>query len=884
MISSDSPSINDGYDAWFTSLTGFPPHPWQSEVASESRCIDRLLRIPTGFGKTAGTVLSWVWHRAMQNDERWPLRIVFCLPMRVLVEQTEIAIRGWLERAGLINTVGLHVLMGGVEAQPWALDPERPAILVGTQDMLLSRALNRGYGAARGRWPMEYGLLNVDTLWVMDEVQIMGVGLATSVQLAAFRNAEQRAGRMPRATACWWMSATLQPRWLETVDFEAEARVLAGDLVSIPAALRVGGLWEVSKSVDHEPSVATPDEVAQLAAARHQVGALSLVVVNTVRRAIEVREALARRYAPKGKRPAGDAPELCLVHSRFRGAERARWAKEFLSREAQRGTAGRIIIATQVIEAGVDISAQLLITDLAPWPSLVQRFGRVARYVGETGTIVVVGPPPADDKAALPYNAANLAASAAAIARLRQQGLDGAPRGLEAFEDHLRADHPEILAGLYPYEPGQVFRRTDLDELFDTTPDLSGSDLDISVFIRAGEERDVSVFWRTVDEDRIPGRALAPRREELCPVPVHELREWFKKFKNPDDRPLVLDYIDGVWQRRSPERIVPGMTVLVASRLGGYDLSLGWSPNSAQANAVVAPVVAQDLFTQTAEVEDSDDLSIAPWKSIASHGREARDLVRTIAGELGLSADLVACLELAARWHDAGKAHDVFQRAIRDAARVADGMLDRRDLAKAPDNAWVRPSPYPDRPGFRHELVSTLMLFEVLRRTQADHPALLGGAFEVLAAIGMKADAVAPEDVIAPAHPLARELVALTTEEFDLVAWLVCTHHGKVRTSWSSTVLDQDKGHGGIHGVTDGDHIAALALVTTTDEVANLPRTELSLGLAALGIGTRYGRSWTERASLLAERVGCFQLAWLEAILRTADVRSSMLSTKDPLL
>jgi hypothetical protein len=53
--------------------------------------------------------------------------------------------------------------------------------------MLLSRALNRGYGMSRYRWPMHFGLLNNDCLWVFDEIQLMGSGLATPAQLEAFR-------------------------------------------------------------------------------------------------------------------------------------------------------------------------------------------------------------------------------------------------------------------------------------------------------------------------------------------------------------------------------------------------------------------------------------------------------------------------------------------------------------------------------------------------------------------------------------------------------------------------------------------------------------------------------------------------------------------------
>ena len=75
--------------------------------------------------------------------------------------------------------------MGGEEPDDWDRHPEADVILVGTQDLPLSRALNRGYAMSRYRWPLEFGLLNNDCLWVFDEVQLMGDALATSTQLQA---------------------------------------------------------------------------------------------------------------------------------------------------------------------------------------------------------------------------------------------------------------------------------------------------------------------------------------------------------------------------------------------------------------------------------------------------------------------------------------------------------------------------------------------------------------------------------------------------------------------------------------------------------------------------------------------------------------------------
>ena len=70
--------------------------------------------------------------------------------MRTLVEQTTQNVERWLKNISQ-QQIGVHVRMGGEEKTEWDLYPEREAILIGTQDMLLSRALNRGSGPIAAR-------------------------------------------------------------------------------------------------------------------------------------------------------------------------------------------------------------------------------------------------------------------------------------------------------------------------------------------------------------------------------------------------------------------------------------------------------------------------------------------------------------------------------------------------------------------------------------------------------------------------------------------------------------------------------------------------------------------------------------------------------------
>ena len=206
---------------------GRDPYGYQSRLAEQG--LPDVLTVPTGAGKTLAAVLPWLYRRVSHPDPavraatpRW---LVFVLPQRTLVEQTVTVIEGWL--ANLELDVPVHLLMGGEDpsSREWQARPARERIFVGTQDMVLSRLLMRGFAEFRSSWPMSFGLLHAGVQFVFDEVQLMGPGLPTSLQLQGLREA------LGTATPChsMWMSATLEPTELSSVDFRRELSVVELD-------------------------------------------------------------------------------------------------------------------------------------------------------------------------------------------------------------------------------------------------------------------------------------------------------------------------------------------------------------------------------------------------------------------------------------------------------------------------------------------------------------------------------------------------------------------------------------------------------------------------------------------------------------------------------
>lgn len=105
----------ENYESWFRIATGHEaPRKWQAELASDAAVRNRLIRIPTGMGKTLGVLLAWAYHRLQRNNKQWPTRLVWFSAIRTLIEQAANKTRKLLINAGIVKSVDVNLQMYGI--------------------------------------------------------------------------------------------------------------------------------------------------------------------------------------------------------------------------------------------------------------------------------------------------------------------------------------------------------------------------------------------------------------------------------------------------------------------------------------------------------------------------------------------------------------------------------------------------------------------------------------------------------------------------------------------------------------------------------------------------------------------------------------------------
>jgi CRISPR-associated endonuclease/helicase Cas3 len=837
----------------FSALTGaMEPFPWQEDLFARlvggeiPSCCD----IPTGLGKTS--VIA-IWLIALSKlPVQMPRRLVYIVNRRTVVDQTTTEVeklRRNLEAAGLKESLGslcalqadsplaISTLRGQfADNREWSADPCRPAVIVGTVDMMGSRLLFGGYGIGFKTRPLHAGFLGQDTFIVHDEAHLEP---AFQDLLTALEREQQHC---PDARRVRVMELSATPR-----SAGKPFRITKADEDHPVVKQRLGAAKKLALHPANDPAKILA-KIIELAGRHKSSQCAVLVFTSGVKDVEQIAAALEKEVGKKN---------VERLTGTMRGLERDELVKKpgfrrFLppdsaATDAEPTVEGTVyLVCTSAGEVGINISAKHLVCDLSTFDSMAQRFGRVNRFGGPIEAEVdVVHPAKFDEKN---QRDQRRIVTLALLQRLNGSASPNAIRDIPAEERRMGfAPQPTILPTS--------------DILFDTwslttiVGEFPGRPA-LAPYLHGVVENEIPetrVAWREEVGRLKTGelRVLHPPDELLADYPLkpHELlrdrsdRVWevLAKLVSRDeanaDRPawlldengmVTVTTIGALADKRAKQDIW-NLTLLLSPAAGGLaggmldgtassanDVADEWRDEHGQRRRIrlwsddenrdaksdgMRLTREIDLHPNSDETDGEEEHPRWLWFELprsadsegsrsarrpiplAAHTGDVESLARRFAEKSGLAPELIEAVALTGRFHDSGKSRLIWQLSI---GNLATNLL----LAKSGRKS------IPHQLGsYRHEFGSVLDLES------------------------------------------APEFSRLSTEIKDLVLHLVAAHHGRARPHFPADEIF-DPQH-------PRERAAAFA--------AEAPR--------------RFAR--------LQRKYGRWYLAWLESLLRAADYAAS---------
>ncbi|HED07016.1 MAG TPA: CRISPR-associated helicase Cas3', partial [Ignavibacteria bacterium] len=365
---------------FFTKLTDFAPYEFQ--LNTFSLFIDgksNIIQAPTGSGKTWGALAPFIfcwkeWKDGRQNREDYPRKLIYSLPLRTLANSLFNEVLNKITEKFPELDIKIKLQTGEF---PNDLFFEGDIIFT-TIDQTLSNVLGIPLSLPKKLANINAGAI-ISSYLVFDEFHLLDpkASLKTTIILL---------DALKKISPFCLMTATLSNNFLDKSSQLLNAKITKVNREDYNSFAFVKNITRRNININKE--TLTIEKIIR----EHKQK--TIVICNTVDRCVNIfKELLVKKDNEEIK------SELICIHSRFFQEDRKRKEKRILELFGQQSNADVILVSTQVIEVGLDISCDTMHTEISPINSLVQRAGRCARWQGN-GELFIYDVP---ERKYLPY-------------------------------------------------------------------------------------------------------------------------------------------------------------------------------------------------------------------------------------------------------------------------------------------------------------------------------------------------------------------------------------------------------------------------------------------------------------------------------------------------
>ncbi len=494
----DMNSIESRFVNAFQELTSYCPYPWQQQLFARLSAGGPLdgLDIPTGLGKTSVMPIWLLAHRYAQPDCRPPMRLVYVVNRRTIVDQATKVAESLQKKAGE-DKLAVSTLRGALaDNGDWLMAPHLPAIIIGTVDMIGSRLLFNAYRAGRWQRSRHAGLLGQDSLIVHDEAHLSQPFQGLLEWIVA-RQADDNSPRRMRLLAMSATHSNGQNKTVLTLDREDLGLKEVQKRLYAPKRLKL-----------HDATKNLPAQLAALALVHEAIGQDAKRVIIFVKL-----PEMAKKVVQELKKGKVGDDRIEVLTGTIRGFERDLLVQQPVVDHLLKSTtpqATEYLVSTSAGEVGADFDADHMVCDLTPIDSFIQRVGRVNRRGDGDARIDLVMDLKADAKARPHEAAANATAKLLAKLPPAKKDVDRQDACPQALRD-LREQHAAEYAPCVAPQPQHVTPHDVTLDAWSLTSIQADWPLaqEVAPFLHGLDDADPQTFvaWRAeLDELEVPSQ------------------------------------------------------------------------------------------------------------------------------------------------------------------------------------------------------------------------------------------------------------------------------------------------------------------------------------------------------------------------------------------